>query len=388
MRKAEGGLFSPRRRGVNLSIWKGFIQRRRKARGYAAAWAPPVRARAAARHTVNQRKRTMNISLEDARQLGEGILVRHKVSEQNAVPTIAALLRAEMEGIPSHGFSRIPYYVGQADTGKVDGRADPLVSRPRPGVVRVDACCGFAFRAFAAGLPELAAAAKAQGIALMGVCNSHHAGVLGFPVADLAAQGLLALGFANSPASLAPYGGRKGVFGTNPLAMACPRKDAPPLVIDLSMGLLARGKVLQAAKKGELIPEGAARDAEGNPTRDAAKAFDGALLPFGGPKGYALALMVEILAGVLPGAAWLLRFSLFTPDGPAPLSGQSFVAIDPGSLAGADFADRLELLLGAITAQPGARLPGDRRIRLREAAQAAGSISLPDELCAQLHALE
>lgn len=210
-----------------------------------------------------------DISLGDARRLGVRLLTRHKVSEKNAAPTVESLLRAEMEGIPSHGFSRIPYYVGQTDTGKVDGHAEPAVTRPKPGVVRVDARCGFAFRAFAEGLPELAAAAREQGIALMGVCNSHHAGVLGFPVADLAAQGLLALGFANSPASLAPYGGCKGVFGTNPLALACPRKAARPLVIDLSMGLLARGKVLQAAKKGELIPEGAAVDAEGKPTRDA-----------------------------------------------------------------------------------------------------------------------
>lgn len=136
-------------------------------------------------------------------------------------------------------------------------------------------------------------------------------------MADLAAQGLLALGFANSPASLAPYGGCKGVFGTNPLALACPRKAARPLVIDLSMGLLARGKVLQAAKKGELIPEGAAVDAEGKPTRDAAKAFAGALLPFGGPKGYALALMVEILAGCCPVQPWPWRLlPCLRPKGP------------------------------------------------------------------------
>ena len=129
-----------------------------------------------------------DISLGDARRLGVRLLTRHKVSEKNAAPTVESLLRAEMEGIPSHGFSRIPYYVGQTDTGKVDGHAEPAVTRPKPGVVRVDARCGFAFRAFAEGLPELAAAAREQGIALMGVCNSHHAGVLGFPVADLAAQ--------------------------------------------------------------------------------------------------------------------------------------------------------------------------------------------------------
>ena len=328
------------------------------------------------------------VSLVEAQTLGEKILMAHSVGQRNATLTIASLLRAEMEGLPSHGFSRIPYYAAQSAAGKVDGHAVPLVECPRPGVVTVDARCGFAFSAFADGLPVAARAAKESGVALLAVRNSHHAGVLGFPVADLAEQGLVAMGFANSPASLAPYGGKKVTFGTNPLAMACPRKDAPPLVIDLSMGLLARGKILQAAKKGELIPEGAAVDAQGNPTRDPAKAFDGALLPFGGPKGYALALMVEIMSAALTGASLAIEASsLFTPDGPAPRLGQSFLIMDPAATAGASFVDRVEQLLTFITDQPGTRLPGDRRIGLSQQARQSNSINLPDDLLAELHSL-
>ena len=328
------------------------------------------------------------VSLVEAQTLGEKILMAHSVGQRNATLTIASLLRAEMEGLPSHGFSRIPYYAAQSAAGKVDGHAVPLVERPRPGVVTVDARCGFAFSAFADGLPVAARAAKESGVALLAVRNSHHAGVLGFPVADLAEQGLVAMGFANSPASLAPYGGKKVTFGTNPLAMACPRKDAPPLVIDLSMGLLARGKILQAAKKGELIPEGAAVDAQGNPTRDPAKAFDGALLPFGGPKGYALALIVEIMSAALTGASLAIEASsLFTPDGPAPRLGQSFLIMDPAATAGASFVDRVEQLLTFITDQPGTRLPGDRRIGLSQQARQSNSINLPDDLLAELHSL-
>ena len=328
------------------------------------------------------------VSLVEAQTVGEKILMAHSVGQRNATLTIASLLRAEMEGLPSHGFSRIPYYAAQSAAGKVDGHAVPLVERPRPGVVTVDARCGFAFSAFADGLPVAARAAKESGVALLAVRNSHHAGVLGFPVADLAEQGLVALGFANSPASLAPYGGKKVTFGTNPLAMACPRKHAPPLVIDLSMGLLARGKILQAAKKGELIPEGAAVDAQGNPTRDPAKAFDGALLPFGGPKGYALALMVEIMSAALTGASLAIEASsLFTPDGPAPRLGQSFLIMDPAATAGASFVDRVEQLLAFITDQPGTRLPGDRRIGLSQQARQSNSIDLPDGLLKELRSL-
>ena len=328
------------------------------------------------------------VSLTEAQALGEKILMAHNVGQRNASLTIASLLRAEMEGLPSHGFSRIPYYAAQSAAGKVDGHAVPLVERVKPGVVTVDARCGFAFRAFADGLPVAAQAAKESGVALLAVRNSHHAGVLGFPVADLAEQGLVALGFANSPASLAPYGGTKVTFGTNPLAMACPRKNAPPLVIDLSMGLLARGKILQAAKRGELIPEGAAVDAQGNPTRDPAKAFDGALLPFGGPKGYALALIVEIMSAALTGAALAIEASsLFTPEGPAPRLGQSFLVMNPAASAGANFVDRVEQLLAYINDQPGTRLPGDRRIGLSQQARQSNSIDLPDELLKELRSL-
>ena len=328
------------------------------------------------------------VSLTEAQALGEKILMAHNVEQRNASLTIASLLRAEMEGLPSHGFSRIPYYAAQSAAGKVDGHAVPLVERVKPGVVTVDARCGFAFRAFADGLPVAAQAAKESGVALLAVRNSHHAGVLGFPVADLAEQGLVALGFANSPASLAPYGGTKVTFGTNPLAMACPRKNAPPLVIDLSMGLLARGKILQAAKRGELIPEGAAVDAQGNPTRDPAKAFDGALLPFGGPKGYALALIVEIMSAALTGAALAIEASsLFTPDGPAPRLGQSFLVMNPAASAGATFVDRVEQLLAYINDQPGTRLPGDRRIGLSQQARQSNSIDLPDDLLKELRSL-
>ena len=328
------------------------------------------------------------VSLTEAQNLGEKILMAHNVGQRNATLTIASLLRAEMEGLPSHGFSRIPYYAAQSAAGKVDGHAVPLVERVKPGVVTVDARCGFAFRAFAEGLPVAAQAAQESGVALLAVRNSHHAGVLGFPVADLAEQGFVALGFANSPASLAPYGGTKVTFGTNPLAMACPRKNAPPLVIDLSMGLLARGKILQAAKRGELIPEGAAVDAQGNPTRDPAKAFDGALLPFGGPKGYALALIVEIMSAALTGAALAIEASsLFTPDGPAPRLGQSFLVMNPTASAGANFVDRVEQLLAYINDQPGTRLPGDRRMGLSQQARQSNSIDLPEDLLAQLLSL-
>ncbi len=328
---------------------------------------------------------SITVSFAEASDLGVRALIRHRVSRESAVITVAALLRAEKEGIPTHGFSRIPYYAAQAASGKLDGLAVPQVSRPKPGLVLADARAGFAFSAFAAGLPAVAQAAREQGAAALCISNSHHAGVMGFPVSDLAAQGLVALCCSNSPAALAPFGGTTMTFGTNPLALACPRENAPPLVIDLSMGLMARGKILQAAKNGGQLPEGAAVDAEGRPTRDPNKALQGAMLPFGGAKGSALALLVEILAAALTGASFGFEAtSFFTAEGEAPRIGQSFFVIDPEAAGGPGFTARLARLLDFIQAQPGTRLPGDRRLNLSRKAEAAGRIALPEDLHKQL----
>ena len=325
------------------------------------------------------------ISVADARKWGIAILLEYNVSQKSAEVTIDALLRAELEGIPSHGFSRIPFYAAQSASGKLDGQAVPRITRPKPGIVKVDAECGLAFRAFADALPVVAGAVREQGAAFLCVSNSHHAGVLGFPVGDLAAQGLLALGFSNSPAALAPFGGCKMTFGTNPLALGCPRKGGPPLIIDLSLGLLARGKILQAARNGGQIPEGAAVDANGKPTRDPSRALEGAMLPFGGAKGSALALMVEILSAALTASSFGFEASsFFTAEGEAPRIGQSFFVIDPEVVGGPAFTDRVERLLAFILEQPGARLPGDRRRELGEKARAKGKIALPDDLYEQL----
>ena len=184
--------------------------------------------------------------------------------------------------------------------------------------------------------------------------------------------------------SNAPWGGSKGVFGTNPIAFAAPRRSGPPLVIDLSLSKVARGKVMLAAKQDEPIPEGWALDANGQPTTDAEAAMQGTMLPMGDAKGAALVLMVEILAAALTGARFGFEASsFFTAEGAPPGVGQFLVAVDPGVFSGDAFAERLETLIGAILQQEGARLPGTRRLALRAAAARDGVVvpaSLYDEL--------
>jgi len=183
-------------------------------------------------------------------------------------------------------------------------------------------------------------------------------------------------------------GGRRPLLGTNPVAAAFPRRAAPPLLVDLALSEVARGKIMVAAQEGRPIPEGWALDAEGRPTTDPKAALGGAMLAIGGPKGAALALVVELLCCALGGAAFGFEAdSFFAPSPNPPRLGQALLALDPGALTGVDaFAERLEAMVAAMLAEPGVRLPGARREALREAARREG-IAVPPALLAELHAL-
>jgi len=195
---------------------------------------------------------------------------------------------------------------------------------------------------------------------------------------------LIGLSFGNTPQGIAPWGGNKGLFGTNPIAFAAPRKKADPMVIDMGLSKVARGRINVAAQKGEPIPEGWAVDAKGEPTTDAKAAMEGTMLPMGDAKGAQLVLMVEILAAALSASHFGYEASsFFTGEGEPPLVGQFLIAIDPDPLSRNHFGERLEDLFTAILAQPGTRLPGERRYALRKEA-AQNGISLPKDLHGQL----
>jgi (2R)-3-sulfolactate dehydrogenase (NADP+) len=180
--------------------------------------------------------------------------------------------------------------------------------------------------------------ARAAGIACAGITRSHHCGAAGHPVERLAQAGLVAMMFANTPGAIAPWGGAKAVFGTNPIAFACPLPGAAPIVVDLSLSKVARGNILAARQKGERIPAGWALDAAGAPTTDAEAALAGTMLPLGDAKGTALVLMVELLAAGLTGANFAADASSFLDDrGPPPGTGQLIVAFNPAAFGGGVF---------------------------------------------------
>ncbi|MCU0924348.1 MAG: Ldh family oxidoreductase, partial [Burkholderiaceae bacterium] len=296
------------------------------------------------------------------------------------------LVLAEAQGIGSHGLSRVAQYATHLRNGRVDGAAVPRVTAGRDAACVVDAADGLAFPACELAAREACARAQRHGVAFVGVVRSHHAGVLVDHLRPAAAAGLVGLGFANSPAAMPAAGGRHPIFGTNPVAAAFPRRNADPLLIDLSLSEVARGKVMVAAKAGQQIPAGWALDKDGNPTTDAKAALEGSMLPIGaatGSKGAMLALVVELLVTALIGANFGFEASsFFVDEGNRPRIGQAFLVIDPGALAGSSaYLDRIELLVVEMLKDEGVRLPGARREALRRRAEAEG-LEVADTLLA------
>ncbi len=294
-----------------------------------------------------------------------------------ARPAAHALVLAEQEGLPSHGLARAPFYAAQMRTGKVIANAAPVVQRDG-AVIRVDAGFGLAFAAIEEGAKAARDVARELGVAIVSVTHSHHFGVAGQAVEPFAREGLVALALANAPAAMAPWGGNRALYGTNPIAFAAPRMAGDPLVIDLSLSHVARGKVMLAQKAGQPIPADWALDIHGNPTTDPTAAMAGTMLPTGGAKGAALALMVELLSAGLAGANFgYAASSLFDDVGPAPDLAHFILVLDPARFA-PGFTERAEAMLSAIEAQEGARLPGARRMAERAARR--DTIEIPRQL--------
>ncbi|KQS64082.1 sulfolactate dehydrogenase [Rhizobium sp. Leaf371] len=329
----------------------------------------------------------MIFSLTDAEDLVASTFVHNAVEASVAASVAHALVQAEAAGQSGHGLRRVPAYTKQVRTGKVDGRAKPSARLQKPGVLAIDAMHGFAYPALDLAVERLPGIARTQGIAAAAITRSHHAGVMALTVERFADQGLVAMMFANAPAAMAPWGGRKPLYGTNPIAFAVPVAGADPLVIDLALSKVARGKVMEAAQKNVAIPADWAFDVEGNPTANAKDALKGTMAPAGDAKGAALALMVEVLAAGLTGASFSYQSSsLFDAEGPPPALGHMIIAIDPDAATGAGTSGRLAELAEEIGREDGVRLPGRRGLGLRRQAADSG-IDIPADVLDAIEAL-
>ena len=329
----------------------------------------------------------MNIALYELRDLVTAQLRQAGANAAMAEATARALVLAESQGLGSHGLSRVAQYCTHLRNGRVNGDAAPQVVARKGGALLIDAQEGLAFGACELAVAEAMAAAGEHGVAFAGVQRSHHCGVVVDHLRAAGKAGLVGLGFANSPAAMPAAGGKHPVFGTNPVAAVFARgAGADPLLIDLSLSEVARGKVMVAAKAGKAIPLGWALDADGQPTTDAQAALGGSMLPMGAatsPKGAMLALVVELLVTALIGGRYGFEASsFFVDEGNRPGIGQAFIVVDPGALVGSgSYFERVEVLVAEMLRDEGVRLPGARREALRRLAETQG-LDVPDALLA------
>jgi (2R)-3-sulfolactate dehydrogenase (NADP+) len=321
-------------------------------------------------------------------QLARAALERAGANHRMAEATARHLVRAETQGLPTHGLSRVPFYCGMLRRGRADGAAEPVMVAERAGACLIDNRDGLPYVSAQWAVEEAIQRARRNGIAFAGIRNSGHVGVLGIHVETVAQAGMVGFGFTNSPAAIPPWGGKKPLFGTNPMAAAFPRHGKAPIVVDLALTTVVRGRIMMAMKRGERIPEGWALDRNGRPTTDPKEAIEhGSLFPIGGAKGAMLALAFELICASLTGAAIGPEAdSFFSEEGNRPRIGHAFMAIDPGALAGMKtYWERTEAVVSAMLSDPEVRLPGARRFAAEEAAKKG--IDVPDDLLAQIEKL-
>ena len=325
-----------------------------------------------------------NLSIDELTQLAAAALEKSGATRAMAEAAAEALVAAEMEGLSGHGVSRVALYAQHLREGRVNGKAKVSIASDQGAACLIDAQGGLAYLAMELAAREALRRAREFGVAYCGVTHSHHCGALDYHLAPLAAANLVGLAFTNSPAAINAWGGKTPIFGTNPIAAVFPRRNDEPLIVDLSLTEVARGKIMLYAKESKPIPLGWAVDRDGTPTTDAKAALTGSLFAIGGVKGALVALAVELLCVALTGAAFgFENDSFFEPGRPVSI-GHALVAIDPAALAGADvYFERVETLIEAMLADEGVRLPGGRRHAARLAAQARG-IDLPELVYRQL----
>jgi (2R)-3-sulfolactate dehydrogenase (NADP+) len=326
------------------------------------------------------------MTLSQIEDLCRDALLRVGASEDQATVVAAEIAEAEAEGIRNVGLGYMHLYLKHLRVGKVKPHASPTIVKTSASSTVIDGDFGFCHHAYLVGEQRLIMTTRDQGVGVMSIHQSSSAGVLGWFVRRLAQEGLVSLMFANSSKAVAAHGGKVPFFGTNPFAFGAPRATAEPLVVDMATASTARVNLVKAAAEGRLIEPGHAIDTEGQPTTDPAAGLEGAQLPMGGPKGFGLGMMVDVLGGILTGSNASYEASMFaSTEGGPPNVGQTIIALDPAFFSD-DFVAHLEAMFTELTRDNEVRIPGARRAERRQYHEANG-VDVPESLVAQIQEL-
>ncbi len=333
----------------------------------------------------------VRIRVSELRNFAQRLFATLGLPHRDAEIVADVLVRAEARGVVSHGVTRIPIYAERLRRGLVNPRPRFTIVQATGPVAVADGDNGPGPVLALRGMEEAIRRAQAHGVGIVGVRNSNHCGMLAYYVLRAVEAGMIGVALSNAPATLAPWGAIQPYLGTNPLAVGIPTGSEMPVVLDMAMSVVARGKIIRAAERGEEIPEGWALGPDGRPTRDPHQALAGVVLPFGGPKGSGLALIVEVLTGVLLGGPFGPQVGPLydNPTSPQQIS-HLLVALDLHAFGDpAAFRARMDRLLREIHALPPAEpdgrvcLPGEVEWLNEQRARRQG-ILLPADVAASL----
>ena len=310
---------------------------------------------------------TVSLSLEEIFALAKKTLLANGCDDETATILADLIMKAERDGSLSHGLFRLPAYVSGLKSGKINGKARPDIKKISTSVIKVLGNNCLAPMVLNKSIPELVKVAKENGVAVLAINNSHHMAAMWPETEMLAEQGLVAFACTSYKPAVAPAGATKALFGTNPISFAWPRPGKTPVVYDMATASMAMGEVQVAKREGHKVPLGTGLNKDGKNTTDPGEIADGGvLLPFGGYKGSAIAMMVELLAGALVGD----NFSFETAtkdknDGGPPSGGEFILAISPDKLSGNNWDKHSDEFFNKMKSMEGVRLPGERRHKNR-----------------------
>ena len=310
---------------------------------------------------------TISISLEDIYNLAKKTFLANGCDEETSNIMSELIVNAEKDGSLSHGLFRVPAYIAGLKSGKINGKGIPEIKQISKSVIKVNGNNCLAPVVIKKSIPSIITAAKENGVAVLAISNSHHMAAMWPETEKIAEQGLVAFACTSYKPAVAPAGAVKPLFGTNPISFAWPRPGKSPVVYDMATASMAMGEVQVAKREGHKVPLGTGLTKDGKETTDPGEIADGGvLLPFGGYKGSAIAMMVELMAGAMVGD----NFSYETAtkdnnDGGPPSGGEFILAISPEKTAGTDWAKHSEEFFNKMKSMDGVRLPGERRHKNR-----------------------
>jgi LDH2 family malate/lactate/ureidoglycolate dehydrogenase len=292
-----------------------------------------------------QQEPKLHVDAAEAQRFVEAVLQGNGVSADNAAIVARCLVAADLRGVDTHGTSRIPSYMERVRQGVLDAMASPTVRQVTPAVAHVDGHNGFGFLAAHAAMATAIESARTLGIGMAAVAHSNHFGMGAWVVQQALDAGMMSLVFTNSSPAMPAWGARSKLIGVSPIACGAPGGKEKPFILDMAPSIAARGKIYKAKRRGEKIPLDWALDAEGKPTDDPEAALGGVMLPTGGPKGSALAIMMDVFSGVFSGAAFAGHVTgPYDPSKPADV-GHFIVAMKPDLFISLDdFRSRMDYL--------------------------------------------